>query len=97
MIDTTVNSDPNQETRHERATRRIALFLGRPARRVEENLAGALRDVLCSLPWESRLRRDRDRGLVEDVRFLFDALEADDLRRPSLKYLLEHAERRTRL
>lgn len=97
MIGTTVNSDTSLETRQERAIRRIALFLDRPARRVEANPAGALRDVLCSLPWESRLRRDRDRVLVEDVRFLFDGMDADDPRRAPLKYVLEHAERRTRL
>ena len=97
MISTTVNSDTSPKTRRDRAIRRIALFLDRPARRVEANPAGALRDLLCSLPWESRLRRDRDRVLVADVRFLFDAMDADDPRRATLKYLLEHAERRTRL
>lgn len=97
MIGATTSSDAGRQPRQERAIGRIALFLGRPARRVEENPAAAIRDVLCSLPWESRLRRDRDRVLVEDVRFLFEGMDADDLRRPSLKYLLEHAERRTRL
>lgn len=97
MISTMMGSDTSRETRRDRAIRRIALYLDRPARRVAANPAGAIRDVLCSLPWGSRLRRDRDRILVDDVRFLFDGLEADDPRRPTLKYLLEHNERRTRL
>lgn len=97
MIGTTRSPDTSRDPRHDRAIRRIALFLDRPARRVAANPAGALRDVLCSLPWESRLRRDRDCVLVGDVRFLFDGLDADDPRRATLKYLLEHAERRTRL
>ena len=97
MIGTTTSSDTSCEPRHDRAIRRIALYLDRPARRVAANPAGALRDVLCSLPGESWLRRDRDRVLVGDVRFLFDGMDADDPRRAPLKYLLEHAERRTRL
>jgi hypothetical protein len=81
----------------ERAVRRVALFLDRPERRVTGNLPGALQDVLCRLPWDARLRRERDRVLIADARRLFELVEPDDLRRPRLKYLLEHAERRTRL
>lgn len=100
MIDRTNSSDTGLKTptTQARAIRRIALFLDRPVRRVEANLPGALQDVLCRLPWESRLRRDRDRVLVEDVRLLFENdVELDDLRRPRLKYLLEHVELRTRM
>lgn len=97
MIGTTMNSDTSCEPRHDRAIRRIALYLDRPARRVAANPAAALRDVLCGLPREARLRRERDRVLVGDARFLFDLMDADDPRRAPLKYLLEHTERRTRL
>lgn len=91
------SSDASLEPRHAVAIRRIGLFLGRPVERIEANLPGALRDALCGLPWESRLRRDRDRVLLEDARLLFKCLEPDDPRRPTLKFLIEHAERRTRM
>lgn len=97
MLD--LNAGPNSAVTAdvERAVRRVALFLDRPERRVAANLPGALQDVLCRLPWDARLRRQRDHVLVADARLLFGLVEADDLRRPRLKYLLEHAERRTRL
>lgn len=81
----------------ERAIRRVALFLEQVPASVEANVPGALQDVLARLPWERALRRHRDRVLLQDVRFLFEQIERDDLRRPRLKFMLEHAERRTRL
>lgn len=91
---------PAEELRakgREEAVRRIALFLERPASRVEANVPGALQEVLCRLPWERALRRERDLVVLRDVRFLFEAMAPDDLRRARLKFLLEHAERRSRL
>lgn len=81
----------------DRAVRRLALFLERAPARVEANIPGALQDVLCSLPWDRALRRHRDLVLLQDVRFLWEQVESDDLRRPRLKFMLEHAERRSRL
>lgn len=81
----------------DRAIRRIALFLEKPAERVASNVPGALQEALRLLPWERALRRHRDHVILHDVRFLFDRMDADDLRRPRLKFLLEHAERRARL
>lgn len=81
----------------ERAIRRVALLLERTPISVGANVPGALQDVLARLPWDRALRRHRDRVVLQDVRFLFEQMERDDLRRPRLKFLLEHAERRTRL
>jgi len=81
----------------ERAIRRLALVLERPVDDVAANVPGALQDVLGRLPWERALRRHRDRVVLQDVRFLWEQMESDDLRRPRLKYMLEHAERRSRL
>ena len=80
----------------DRAVRRVALLLGSSAEAIETNVPVALEKVLCSLPWESRLRRERDRVVLADVRLLWEAMPADDLRRKRLQFLLEHAERRTR-
>ena len=80
-----------------RAIRRLALFLERTPAAVETNVPGALEEVLCGLPWEKALRRHRDRVVLQDVRFLWEHMEQDDLRRSRLKFLLEHAERRSRL
>lgn len=81
----------------ERAIRRIALFLERSPADIETNVPGAMQDVLSRLPWERALRRHRDHVVLQDVRFLWEQIEPDDLRRPRLKYMLEHAERRSRL
>lgn len=81
----------------DRAIRRIALILERSPRAVETNIPGSLHDVLCGLPWERALRRHRDHVILQDVRFLWEQMESDDLRRPRLKFMLEHAERRSRL
>lgn len=81
----------------DRAVRRLALFLERTPAAVEGNVPGALQEVLSRLPWERALRRHRDHVVLQDVRFLWEQMEADDLRRPRLKYMLEHAERRSRL
>ncbi|MFW6078602.1 MAG: hypothetical protein ACODAE_03215 [Gemmatimonadota bacterium] len=81
----------------DRAIARLALVLERPSSAVERNVPGALQDVLCRLPWERALRRHRDRVVLQDVRFLWEQMESDDLRRPRLKFMLEHAERRSRL
>lgn len=81
----------------DRAIRRLALFLERSPAAVETNVPGALQDVLCHLPWEKALRRHRDRVVLQDVRFLWEQMESDDLRRPRLKFMLEHAERRSML
>lgn len=81
----------------ERSVRRLALFLERSPAAVEANMPGSLQDVLCRLPWERALKRHRDRVVLQDVRFLWEQMESDDLRRPRLKYMLEHAERRSRL
>ncbi|HSM09601.1 MAG TPA: hypothetical protein VLA33_11375 [Gemmatimonadota bacterium] len=43
------------------------------------------------------LRRRRDQVVLQDVRFLWEQVESDDPRRPRLKFMLEHAERRSRL
>ena len=80
-----------------RAIRRLALFLQVPVDRVAGNVPGALQDALGQLPWEFRLQRHRDRVVLQDVRFLFDEMDRDDLRRPRLKFMLEHAERRSRM
>lgn len=80
-----------------RAIRRLALFLQVPVERVTDNVPGALQDALGQLPWEYRLQRHRDRVVLQDVRFLFDGMDGDDLRRPRLKFMLEHAERRSRM
>lgn len=80
-----------------RALRRLALFLDRSPADVVTNIPGALQDVLCRLPWEKALRRHRDRVVLQDVRFLWEQMESDDLRRPRLKFMLEHAERRSML
>lgn len=82
---------------HRGAVRRIALFLEVPVSRVEANIPNALQDVLCRLPWDRALRRERDHVILDDVRFLFERMEPDDLRRRRLKFLIEHAERRARL
>lgn len=81
----------------DRAVRRLALFVERPPAAVEANIPGSLQDALCRLPWDRALRRHRDRVVLQDVRFLWEQIESDDLRRPRLKFLLEHAERRSRL
>lgn len=81
----------------DRAIRRLALFLERSPTAVETNVPGALQEVLCRLPWDRALRRHRDHVVLEDVRFLWERMERDDLRRSRLKFLLEHAERRSRL
>lgn len=80
-----------------RAIRRLALFLERTPAAVQTNVPGALEEVLCRLPWERALRRHRDRVVLQDVRFLFEQMDRDDLRRSRLKFLLEHSERRSRL
>lgn len=79
------------------AIRRIALILDCSPAVVGRNVPAALEKVLCSLPWESRLRRERDRVLLNDVRLLWAALQPDDLRRKRVLFLIEHAERRSRL
>jgi hypothetical protein len=81
----------------DRAIRRLALFLERSPADVERNVAAALQDVLSRLPWERALRRHRDCVVLQDVRFLWEQMESDDLRRPRLKFMLEHAERRSML
>ncbi len=81
----------------DRAVRRLALFLERSPAAVDKNIPGALQDVLSRLPWERALRRHRDRVVLQDVRFLWEQMESDDLRRPRLKFMLEHAERRSML
>jgi len=81
----------------DRAIRRLALFLERSPTAVETSVPGALQEVLCRLPWDRALRRHRDRVVLQDVRFLWERMEQDDLRRSRLKFLLEHAERRSRL
>ena len=81
----------------DRAIRRVALSLGRSPAAVQANVPGALQDALCRLPWDRALRRHRDRVILQDVRFLWEQIEPNDLRRPRLKFLLEHAERRSRL
>ena len=75
----------------DRAIRRIALFLHTSVRTVEENLPGSLLTVLCRLPDSAPLRRSQDHTIMRDVQVLFDEIEADDLRRPRLKFLLEAA------
>jgi len=80
-----------------RAIGRLGLFLERTPAAVDRNVAGALEEVLCRLPWDRALRRHRDRVVLQDVRFLYDQMDRDDLRRSRLKFLLEHAERRLRL
>jgi hypothetical protein len=77
--------------------RRLALFLEVPVDRVAANIPGALHDALGQLPWEQRLQRHRDRVVLQDVRFLFEEMDREDLRRPRLKFMLEHAERRSRM
>ena len=81
----------------DRAIRRLALVLDRSPADLERNVPGALQEVLCRLPWEMALRRHRDRVVLQDVRFLWGQMESDDLRRPRLKFMLEHAERRSML
>ena len=81
----------------DRAIRRVALLLESSPAVVEANIPAALEKVLCSLPWESRLRRERDRVVLDDVRLLWEAMPTDDPRRKRLQFLLEHAERRARL
>jgi len=80
-----------------RSIGRLGLFLERAPAAVEANVAGALEEVLCRLPWDRALRRHRDRVVLQDVRHLFEQMEPDDVRRKRLKFLLEHAERRSRL
>ncbi|MFW6039447.1 MAG: hypothetical protein ACOC9N_00050 [Gemmatimonadota bacterium] len=80
-----------------RALRRVALYLECPPSVVESNVPAALEKVLCSLPWETRLRRRRDRVVLADARLLWEALPPDDMRRKRVQFLLEHAERRARL
>lgn len=80
-----------------RAIRRLALFLERSPAAVATNVPGALQEVLCRLPWDRALRRHRDRVVLQDVRFLWEQMDLDDLRRSRLKFLLEHSERRSRL
>ncbi len=79
------------------ATRRIALFLHASVRTVETNLPGSLLTVLCRLPDATPLRRSQDHIVVRDLQLLFDQIEADDLRRPRLKFLLEAATYRSRM
>lgn len=81
----------------DRAVRRVALLLESSPEAVEANVPAALEKLLCALPWESRLRRERDRIALDDVRLLWEAMPTDDLRRKRLQFLLEHAERRARL
>jgi hypothetical protein len=80
-----------------RSIRRLALFLERTPATVEANIPGALQEVLSRLPWDKALRRRRDRVVLQDVRFLWEQMESDDLRRSRLKFMLEHTERRSRL
>lgn len=81
----------------EEALRRLALFLEKPLRMVERNVPGSIQEALSRLPWERRLRRRRDQVVLQDLRLLWEQMDADDLRRARLKFLLEHAERRSRL
>jgi hypothetical protein len=81
----------------DRAIRHIALFLHASVRTVETNLPGSLLTVLCRLPDSTPLRRSQDHTIVRDVQVLLDEIEADDLRRPRLKFLLEAASFRARM
>ncbi|MDH3298642.1 MAG: hypothetical protein OEM23_03625 [Gemmatimonadota bacterium] len=81
----------------DRAVRRIAMFLHTSVKSVEANLANSLLTVLCRIPENVPLRRSQDRTILGDVQLLFEEVEADDLRRPRLKYLIEAVLWRSRL
>ena len=91
------NSEDAKAAERDAAIRRLALFLHASVRTVETNLPGSLLTVLCRLPDCTPLRRSQDHTIVRDVQVLFDQIEADDLRRPQLKFLLEAATFRTRM
>lgn len=81
----------------EDALRRLALFLEKPLRLVERNVPGSVQEALSRLPWERRLQRKRDQVILQDLRVLWERMDAEDLRHARLKFMLEHAERRSRL
>jgi len=81
----------------DRSLRRIALFLHSSVNAVEANLPNSLLTVLCRIPENTPLRRSQDKTIVHDVNLLFQDVDADDLRRPRLKFLLEAILWRSRL
>jgi hypothetical protein len=75
----------------------LAHYLGTTTEAVLENVPNAVLQALCRIPQHSRLRRYHDSTLIGRLRTLVDAMPADDLRRPRLRFLLEEAERRSRM
>lgn len=91
------DSEDSGGAERDAAIRRIALFLHASVRTVDTNIPGSLLTVLCRLPDCMPLRRSQDHIIVRDLKLLFDEIEADDLRRPRLKFLLEAATFRARI
>jgi len=60
----------------ERATHRLALFLGIPDDQVRERPSEALVTALARFPRSGPLRRDRDRSVIEAIRILARELPA---------------------
>lgn len=75
----------------------VAQYLGTTTEAVLENVPNAVLRVLCEVPQHTRLRRIHDSTILSNLRKLVDAMADDDLRRPRLRYLLEDAERRSRM
>jgi hypothetical protein len=75
----------------------LAQYIGTTTEAVLENIPNAVLQALCSVPQYTRLRRVHDATILGNLRTLVDAMPADDLRRPRLRFLLEDAERRSRM
>lgn len=93
---TATNSDERRAT-DGRSLDRLALWLDRTPADITRDVPAAMLEVLCRLPSTRRLRRGQDRALLADLRALLADIPDDDLRRRRLAYLLEEAERRSRL
>lgn len=75
----------------------LAKYLEETTEAVLENVPNAVLRALCAVPQYTRLRRVHDATLLANLRTLVDAMPSDDLRRPRLRFLLEDAERRSRM
>lgn len=75
----------------------LAKHIGATTEAVLENVPNAVLRALCDVPQYTRLRRVHDATILANLRILVDAMPSDDLRRPRLRFLLEDAERRSRM
>lgn len=75
----------------------LAKYIGETTEAVLENVPNAVLRALCDVPQYTRLRRIHDATILANLRALVDGMPSDDLRRPRLRFLLEDAERRSRM